>query len=297
MELRHLRYFVTVAEELHFGRAAVRLNISQPPLSQQIRQLEEELGFPLFYRDTHRVELTEAGRVYLEETRLLLAHVEQARAAAEKAHQGAKGRLVIGFLGSTTYNIVPILRQFRTHYPMVDLNLHQMKTDRQLQALHDRSIHLAVVRNPVETPILASDIYLMEPFVVILPKGHPLAIQDRIRMQDLSNEKFILSSGYHGTTYHEAVISLCDQAGFSPQIALEVPELHTIVAFVSEGMGISLVPSSFRHQQNNAIVYRDLEEVKAELKTVFVWRSDEQSSVLQEFLKLSQEFKASYHVP
>lgn len=291
MELRHLRYFVTVAEELHFGRAAARLNISQPPLSQQIRQLEDELGFPLFYRDKHRVELTEAGKVYLEETRLMLAHVEQARAAAEKAHQGAQGRLVIGFLGSTTYNIVPMLQQFRFRYPKVDLTLHQMKTDRQLQALHDRSIHLGVVRNPIQTPVLTSDIYMKESFVAIFPKQHSLAVKERLCMQDLANEKFVLSSGYNGTTYHEAVISLCDQAGFSPQIALEVPEIHTIVAFVSEGMGVALVPASFKHQQNNAIVYRELEDVTASLKTVFIWRSDEQSSVLQEFLKLSKEYQ------
>jgi len=297
MELRHLRYFVTVAEELHFGRAAVRLNMSQPPLSQQIRQLEDELGFPLFYRDTHRVELTEAGKVYLEETRFMLAHIEQARAAAEKAHQGAKGRLVIGFLGSTTYNIVPILQQFRLRYPMVDLTLHQMKTDRQLQALHDRSIHLGVIRNPIQTPVLKSEVYMNESFVAIFPKEHPLASKEQIYMRDLAEEKFILSSGYNGTTYHEAVISLCDQAGFSPQIALEVPEIHTIVAFVSEGMGVALIPASFKHQQNNAIVYRELEDVTTSLKTVFVWRSDEQSSVLKEFLQLSNELRNTSYLP
>jgi len=290
MELRHLRYFITVAEELHFGRAAARLNMSQPPLSQQIRQLEEEMGFPLFYRDKRIVELTEAGKVFLEEARITLAHVEQAQSAAEKAHLGAKGRLVVGFLGSTTYNVVPFLQQFRMRYPMVDLTLHQMKTDRQLQALRERSIHLGVVRHPIQTLNLESEIFLREPFIAILPRLHPLAIRESISMQDLAEEPLILSSRYNGTNYHEAVINLCNQAGFSPKIALEVPELLTIIAFVSEGMGIALVPASFRHQQNTGIVYRELVDVSATLKSVFVWRKDEQSPILQEFLKLSKEY-------
>ncbi|NRF94358.1 LysR family transcriptional regulator [Paenibacillus frigoriresistens] len=290
MELRHLRYFVTVAEELHFGRAALRLSISQPPLSQQIRQLEDEFGFPLFYRDKHHVELTEAGKVFLEEARLTLAKIEQALSAAEKAHQGARGRLVVGFLGSTTYNVVPLLLVYRKRFPLVDLTLHQMKTGHQLQALHDRSIHLGVVRNPVRTSQLVSETFQTEPFVAILSKSHPLALHENLRMQDLADEPFIVSSRYNGTSYHETVINLCYQAGFSPKIALEVPELLTIVAFVSEGMGIALVPSSFRHQQNNNIVYRELIDVTESLKTVFLWRKDEKSPILHEFLKVSEEF-------
>lgn len=290
MELRHLRYFVTVAEELHFGRAALRLNISQPPLSQQIRQLEVKLGFPLLYRDKHHVELTEAGKVYLEEARLILANIELARSAAEKAHQGTIGRLVVSFLGSTTYNVVPLLLQYRKRYPQVDLTLHQMKTGHQLQALHDRSIHLGVVRSPIRTAHLNSEVFLKEPFVAILPRTHPLAKSEALCMQDLADEPFILSSRYNGTSYHETVIKLCHQAGFSPEIVLEVPELLTIVAFVSEGMGIALVPASFRHQQNENIVYRELLGVAETLKTVFIWRKDELSPILREFLKLSEEF-------
>jgi DNA-binding transcriptional LysR family regulator len=290
MELRHLKYFVTVAEELHFGRAALRLNMSQPPLSQQIRQLEDQLGFPLFYRDKHHVELSEAGRVFLEEARLTLANIEQARAAAEKAHQGAVGRLVVGFLGSTTYSMVPLLLQYRARYPLVNLMLRQMKTGHQLQALNDRSIQLGVVRSPIRTSNLASETFLKESFVAIVPSGHPLAQQGSIRMQDLTEEPLILSSRYNGNTYHETVINLCHQAGFSPKIALEVPELLTIVAFVSEGMGIAIVPASFRHQQNKGIVYRELSGVTETLRTVFIWRKDEQSPILREFLKLSEEY-------
>jgi DNA-binding transcriptional LysR family regulator len=290
MEFRHLKYFITVAEELHFGRAAIRLNMSQPPLSQQIRQLEDELGFPLFYRDKHHVELSEAGRVFLEEARLTLANMEQAQAAAEKAHQGMIGRLVVGFVGSTTYSLVPLLMQYREQYPIVNLTLHQMKTGHQLQALNDRSMHLGVVRNPIRTANLISETFLKERFVAILPAAHPLAKRKNLRMQDLADEPFILSSRFNGTTYHETVMHLCYQAGFTPNIALEVPELLTIVAFVAEGMGIALVPASFKHQQNQGIVYRELLEVTETLRTVFIWRKDEQSSILREFLKLSEEY-------
>jgi len=291
MELRHIKYFVAVAEELHFGKAAARLNMSQPPLSQQIRQLEDELGFPLFYRNKHHVELTEAGKVFLEETRLTLEHLEKSRVMAEKAHQGAKGRLVVGFLGSTTYNVVPLLGQYKLRYPMVDLTLHQMKSDRQLQALRDRSIHLGIVRNPVDTPDLASETLMTEPFAAILPKRHRLAERESLNMLDLQDEPFIVSSRYSGATYYDAVMSLCEQAGFSPNIALEVPELHTIVAFVSEGMGVALVPASYRHQQNEGVVYRELRNVDAMLRTVLIWRKDEPSPILREFVELSRELR------
>lgn len=294
MDLRHLRYFVAVSEELHFGRAAARLNISQPPLSQQIRQLEDELGFPLFFRNKHHVELTEAGKVFLEETRLTLAHVEQARDAAEKANQGATGRLSIGFIGSSTYNIVPLLQNFNKRFPMVNLALQQMKTGRQLRALHERQIHLGIVRTPIDSPVLASETILREPFVVALPETHPLSKRETLSIQELADEPFILSSGHHGSTYHDAVMKLCYHAGFPPKVALEVPEILTIVAFVAEGMGIALVPASFRHQQNKGIVYRDLLDAEATLATTFVWRKDDKSPVLQQFLKLCQPLRKTY---
>ncbi|MDR0270271.1 LysR family transcriptional regulator [Paenibacillus sp.] len=286
MELRHLRYFVTVAEELHFGRAASRLNIAQPPLSQQIRQLENELGFPLLFRNKQRVELTEAGKVFLKECRITLKHIDRATDAAEQAHKGATGRLDIGFVGSTTYNIVPILQDYRLRFPSVNLVIHQMKTSNQLQALHDGSIHLAIVRTPIQSPFLNSKLILREKFIVALPDTHRLASRTSLSTQDLANEEFIIPSRNNGSIYHDAVINLCYKAGYQPKISMETPEILTIVAFVAAGVGVALVPASFQNQRNIGVIYRELDEVDYSLEMSFVWRKEEKSQVLQEFLKL-----------
>lgn len=285
MELRHLRYFVTVAEELNFGRAAARLNITQPPLSQQIRQLEQELGFPLLFRTKQRVELTEAEKVFLEEARITLAHIDKTLDSARRAHLGAAGRLDIAFVGSATYRIVPLLQSYRMRFPSVSLVLHQMKTANQLQALHESQIHLGIIRSPVQSPLLASTVIYRERFLVALPHTHPLTRENQLRIQDLEHQDFILPSRSNGSMYHEAVIRLCFQSGFYPKIALEAPEILTIVAFVSAGMGIALVPASFQNQQNIGVVYRELENVGTMLDMVMVWRKNEKSQVLKQFLQ------------
>jgi DNA-binding transcriptional LysR family regulator len=292
MELRHLRYFISVAEELHFGKAAARLNMSQPPLSQQIRQLEEELGFPLLYRNKQHVELTEAGKAFLEEARNAMAKVEQARLVAEKANQGLLGRLSIGFVGSTTYSVAPLLQRFLVYSPKINVTLHQMKAADQLHALHERSLHLGIVRTHMQSPHLVSKAICREKFVVIFPEEHPMAQKESLRMKDLENERFIFTT--RGSTYHDAVIHLCYQAGFSPNITLELPEILTIVAFVAQGMGVSIVPESFRHQQNKGVVYRELADVQSTLETYFVWHKEERSKVLQQFLKLNEANKIEY---
>jgi DNA-binding transcriptional LysR family regulator len=286
MELRHLRYFVMVAEELHFGRAASRLSISQPPLSQQIRQLEDELGFPLLFRNKHRVELTEAGKVFLEEARLILARTEKAQIAAERAHQGATGRLEIAFVGSTTYNIVPWVQKYRILFPSVHLVLHQMKTENQLQALHEGSIHMGVVRSQVQSPFLMNNLIQHEPLVVVIPESHPLSNRKTLRVEDLANEPFIITSRRNGASYYDTVIHICHQSGYYPQIALEAPEILTIVAFVSAGIGISLVPASFQEQQNNGVVYRKLEGGDVSLEMGFIWKKNNETQVLRTFLDM-----------
>lgn len=286
MELRHLKYFIAVAEELHFSRAASRLNIAQPPLSQQIRQLEQELGFPLLLRNKHHVELTEAGKVFLEEARSILAYTEQATLAARQAHQGATGKLVLGFVGSATYSIVPLLQSYRLKFPSVNLVLYQMKRENQLQALHDRRIDAGVVRTPFTSPSLAYEVMQREPFAIALPENHSLAKRKSVRIEELRNEPFIIPSRRNGSNYHSEVIRLCYQAGFCPHITLEAPEILTVVAFVSAGMGVAIVPASFRTQQNKGVVYFELIGVNCCLEMGFAWRKDEKSAVLQEFLRL-----------
>lgn len=287
MELRHLRYFIAVAEELHFGKAAARLNISQPPLSQQIRQLEETLGFPLLYRNKQHVELTAAGKVFLEEARTTLAHVEQARFAAQEANRGAIGRLAVGFVGSATYSAAPIMQRFLQHFPKIHITLHQMKSENQLQALHERTLHVGIIRKRIRHPHLVSEWIGEEKFAVILPEDHPLAGKEALHLQDLADHRFIMTP--RGSSFHDTVIRICEQAGFTPNVALELPEILTIVVFVSQGMGLAIVPASFSRQQNKGVVYKALTGTDATLETYFVWRKEEQSPVLQQFLRISKK--------
>jgi DNA-binding transcriptional LysR family regulator len=172
----------------------------------------------------------------------------------------------------------PLHTKNRTAYTI------QLKTTNQLQALHDGRIHLGIVRTPVQSPFLNSKVIQRERFVVALPQAHPLANHKKIHMKDLIKEDFIVSSRNNGSIYHDAVIHLCYQAGYRPKITLEAPEILTIVAFVSTGMGVALVPDSFRNQQNKGVIYQELDGVDATLEMSFVWRKNEKSQVLQEFL-------------
>ncbi len=180
MELRHLRYFVAVAEELHFGRAAQRLQMAQPPLSQQIRQLEQELGVELLYRTKRTVRLTEAGLAFLHQARQILVQSEQAIEVAQRASRGEVGRLAIGFVGSATYSLLPTaVRSFRHQFPDVRLMLHEMTTSEQIEALHDDRIQVGFIRPPISDDKLSVETVLQESFVAVLPEAHPLATQTR----------------------------------------------------------------------------------------------------------------------
>ena len=204
MELRHLRYFVTVAEELHFGRAAQRLQIAQPPLSQQIRQLEEELGVQLFHRTKRSVQLTEAGQLFLEEACQILTRAEQAIQIVQRADRGETGRLTLGFVGSATYSVLPVvLKVFRKRFPEVLLSLHEMTTTQQVQALHEDRIHLGFVRPPIHEQELMIESILKEPFVAVLPKFHRLANETQISLRSLANDPFILFPRYLGSGFYK----------------------------------------------------------------------------------------------
>jgi DNA-binding transcriptional LysR family regulator len=204
MELRHLRYFVTVAEELHFGRAAQRLQIAQPPLSQQIRQLEEELGVQLFHRTKRSVQLTEAGQLFLEEACQILTRAEQAIQIVQRADRGETGRLTLSFVGSATYSVLPVvLKVFRRRFPEVLLSLHEMTTTQQVQALHEDRIHLGFVRPPIYEQELMIESILKEPFVAVLPEFHRLANETQISLLTLANDPFILFPRYLGSGFYK----------------------------------------------------------------------------------------------
>ena len=285
IELRHLRYFVAVAEELHFGRAAMRLHMAQPPLSQQIKQLEAELGFKLFYRTKRSVRLSEAGLVFLAETRRLFRQLDQAVEAGRQASRGESGQLVIGFVSSAAYNVLPeLLRAFRAEAPEVQLELHELPTNEQLVWLRAGKIDLGLLRPPVEDKALHQRIIIREPMVVALPEAHPLAQQPQIRWLDLANQLFILFPRPLSPHAYDQIISFCQQAGFSPNVVQEAMQMQTIVSLVAGGIGLSIVPVSLENMQRTGVVYRRLAEPIPYAEVAVVWRQDD-SVTVQRFLK------------
>jgi len=260
MELRHLRYFVAVAEEQHFGRAAQRLHIAQPPLSQQIRRLETELGVRLLTRTTRRVELTAAGERYLVRARGVLAAIEAAGVEAQQVSVGEVGRAAIGFVGSATYEVLPTLaRALRRDLPGITLDLRgEMLTPDQESALLDESLDLGFLRPPVRDPRLEVRILRSEPLIAVLAEHHPLARASSVALADLRAEPFIGYPAHRRSTVHEAVLDACSEAGFAPVALQEVAETSTLVAFVAAGLGVALVPESVRHLHITGAVYRPL---------------------------------------
>ncbi len=293
MELRHLRYFVVVAEELNVTRAAKLLQMAQPPLSQQIHQLEEELGVTLFHRSKRRIELTDAGQVFLEEARRTLVQAEHACRMAQRAQRSEIGRLVIGFVSEATYDLLPtMLQAYRARFPQVEIVLCEMTTMQQVQALQQGDIHLGVLRPPIPETGLKLQIVRQEPFVIVLPPSAVFAPDERITLSALSEEPFVLFPRAISPGAYDQVISLCNQAGFSPMIVQEATELHTILGLVAIGIGVSLLPASVRLLRSQGVVYRALPRNGTQTSTALVWRQDSRSSVVSTFLDVARAVPA-----
>ncbi|HHM4862341.1 TPA: LysR substrate-binding domain-containing protein [Pseudomonas aeruginosa] len=297
MELRHLRYFIAVAEELHFGRAAERLGISQPPLSQQIQALEEEIGARLFERTNRRVELTDAGRLFLDESRQVLAQVDKAVLLARRAHLGELGELKIGFTSSApfTSTIPSSIHAFRKAYPDVHLDLQEMSSRQVLKALLEESLQVGVIR-PLALPDAVHWVELFrEPLVAVLRADHPLAAgsEDGLGIAALAEEPFVFFPRSYGTGLYDQVIALTRQAGFSPRIAQEASEAMTIIGLVSAGLGVSILPASFRRTRVDGVVYRTLSDPEATTAVWLVRRQNEGSPLALSFIDLVTREAAS----
>ncbi len=288
MELRHLRYFVTLAEELHFGRAAERLHIAQPPLSQQIRQLETELGFELFHRTKRKVQLTEAGQVFLDEVQQIFKQLEQAIQVGRQTSRGEMGQLVVGFVSSAPYNILPtILRAFRSSVPEVRLELHELTTNEQFRWLRESRIDVGFVRPPVEDTF-NFEIIFQESLVVALPDTHELANQSNVCLRSLKNEPFILFPRLLAPGLYDLIISLCQQAGFSPNVTQEAIQMQTIVSLVAGGLGIAIVPESLQNLQRTGVVYKIVQEPTPKTAIAIIWRQNDTSATVQKFLEIAR---------
>lgn len=292
MELRQLQYFRAVAEELNFGRAAKKLNLTQPPLTRQIRSLEQELGVELFYRTKRRVELTNAGKVFLAEVQRILEQVERSARVARRASQGEIGQLVVAFEGSSAYDIVPTsLKTYRERFPDVELMVLGMTTGEQVQALHKGKISAGFVVPPLrgEEKELVVEAVLQEPLVLAISETHPFATQKRVKVRSLANESFVMAQRDSGCGLYDQVIAVCQRAGFVPKVVQEVNEMQVMLGFVAAELGIALLSASVKQFQRPGVVYRELQPSSPEVSLAVVWRRDERSPVLHAFLEVVRE--------
>ena len=291
MELRHLRYFVAVAEELHFGRAAEKLHISQPPLSMQIRALEDELGVVLLNRTQRHVSLTQAGNAMLHEARQILSQVEQAVQTTRRAGRGEIGELAIGFISIADYNVLPvILREFRHAYPLVNLALKESTTDAQIDDLINGRIDVGLLLPPINEPALESVAVLREPLIAALPQQHPLARKPgAIALAGLADAPFILFPRHRAPGLYDDVLSFCRGAGFSPRIGQEAIQMQTIISLVSAGLGVALIPESLRNLQRTGVVYKSLKETSPLTEIHLAWRRGDPLPALRSFVELARQ--------
>ncbi|MBK8175415.1 MAG: LysR family transcriptional regulator [Rhodospirillales bacterium] len=293
MELRPLRYFLAVADELHFGRAAERLGMAQPPLSQQIRKLERTLGVALFVRSKRRVELSEAGRVLREEAGRLLIQAERAVLAAQRAGRGEAGNLRVGYTSTCAFSpvVLDVLRRYQAAHEGVVLGLAEMHTSDQLSALLDGRIDAAFVRSPVsdQDERYAALTLLHEPLVAALPASHPRAATAAIELADLRAEPFILFPRAAGSGLFDGIIAACRKAGFDPDIVQEAPQFTSIIGLVSAGLGISLVPEALRQLRLDAVVYRPLSGTPVTAPVALVVRRRVRSPAVTAFVRTARD--------
>ncbi|MBD2774274.1 LysR family transcriptional regulator [Iningainema tapete] len=295
MEFRQLQYFLAVAEELNFSRAAKKLKIAQPPLTRQIRKLEQELGVELFLRNNRRVEMTEAGKAFLEESRRTLEQVEHSMRVAQGASRGKIGRLVVAFEGSSAYDIVPAsIKTYRERFPDVELVVLGMTTHEQVQALHAGAISVGFVVPPLKgkEKELVVEAVLQEPLVLALPENHPLASQSKVKVRSLANEPFIMAQRESGCGMYDQVMAICLRAGFSPKVTQEVNEMQVMLGFLAAGLGIALLSASVKQFQRPGVVYRELQPSCPEVALAVLWRRNDTSPVLHAFLDVVRELKS-----
>jgi len=290
VELRHLRSFLTVAEELHFGRAAARLHISQPPLSQQIRRLEDEIGARLFRRTNRRVQLTPAGRAFLTEARQAIASAERAVGAAQRAERGELGELVVGYVTSSTYGPLPdVIRMFRKRLPEVELKLRNLRSVHQSQSLLDRRIDVGLVRPHTPDSRIVYEALWREPVVVALPSDHALAHQTSVDIADLASDIFLIAPAEDAATFHDEVFALCRKARFTPRVDDGVPDIQAALALVAAGLGIHPVPASLQRFRRRGVVYRPLRTRSLRIEMGLAWRRDDDSALVQQFRAVARE--------
>ncbi|MGN6086464.1 LysR family transcriptional regulator [Trinickia sp.] len=295
MELRHIRYFLAVAEERNVTRAAEKLGIGQPPLSQQIHALEAELDVRLFRRTGHGVVLTEAGETFLVDARRLLESAGQAIANAQSAGRGETGQLNIGFTGSAAFNpIVPrMTRQFRQSYPGVTLTLSEGNTAELLDDLKAGRVDVAFVRLGAQSPAGMTFHHIAaERMRLVLPATHRLARKQRIKLEMLAGEPFVLLPRDVSPTLHDVIVGACRQAGFEPVLGQQAPQLSSVVNFVAAEFGVSLVPASVCQIQVEGVVYADVAGANITIRLALASQAQPKTSKVENFLAIARQLTA-----
>jgi len=286
IELRHLRYFIAVAEELHFSRAAQRLNISQPPLSQQIQILEQQVGARLLARTNRSVQLTPAGQQFLIDARQILLNVSQAVDKAARLHNGDEGELRIGFTSSAPFikRVSDALFTFRQRYPQVHIQMQEINTRQQLEPLNEGRLDLGVMRNTPLPDTLDHHLILREPLYALMHRAHPLAQQQTVSVQALANEPFVFFDPQVGTALYSEILGLLQRYQIQPYITQEAGEAMTIIGLVSTGLGVSILPASFKRVRLADVVWIPIEENDALSEVWLVWSRQRERSALMEHM-------------
>jgi DNA-binding transcriptional LysR family regulator len=289
-----LRYFIAVAEVLHFGRAAQRLHISQPPLSRQIQSLEEELGVVLFHRTRRAVRLTEPGLKFLDEARRTLLQAERSIEVARRAGRGELGKLEIGFAPVSDMAILPkVLGAFRQRTPDVEIRLHYLNTPEQLQALREGTIDVGLLRMPADAEGIVVETILREPIVVAMPKGHRLCKRAAIPLKALADEPYVMFPRNYAPRFYDFILSICRDAGVSIQVVIEAVSIHNNLSLIAGGMGVSLLPESVGELRRSGVVLRPLADAAPQVETGIAHRRPDRGKALAAFLAVVRELYPS----
>lgn len=294
MDLRHLRYFIAVAEDLNFTRASERLHIAQPALSQQIRQLEEELGVTLLHRTKRRVALSNAGITFLEHARNIIRATQVAALQAQRAERGDIGRLSIGFFEHMSYTLLPpVFRAYRERFPGVEVDLRWFRVVDQSDALRRGDVDVSFVRPVGGLDDLQTESLLREPLVLAMPASHRLAALESIPLKECASERFVTYLPSVAPDFHGLITRMCSAAGFAPDVALEVGQVYTCLGLVSAGVGISFVPESVRSIHFNRVVYRPIRGRTPKGEVMLAWRQRNPPALLEGFLETARKVVAS----
>lgn len=293
MDLRRVRYFLAVAENLHFGKAAERMNVVQPAISQQIKRFEEELGVELFDRSGNEVRLTEAGRQLLPECDRLVAQAEHAVRVARSANAGTRGRVSFGFVDNSICNLLPpLVREYRRRFPDIELRLESLNRADQAAALVDRTIDVGLTPGPLSDASVESELFISASLVVALPANHRLATLPELRIEQLAEEPFVLFPSAMRTRILEITLSLCASSAFSPNVVQEANQMHTLIALVAAGLGITLVPQWVAGPDSNEIAFRALVGDIAPYELRLGWNRDRRNPAADEFIEVARVIAA-----